>query len=81
MNAGPGRSIEPADPSIEVEEVPPGQELWTSVAASFALFGVDPGEAVEQLARMERDVLGAGGQAMVRDPRRDRRRSPRSPRC
>ncbi len=61
MNADPARSIEAPNPSIDVEEVPPSEELWASVAASFALFGVDPGEAVEQLRGIEQDVLVPGG--------------------
>ncbi|MGZ8570923.1 MAG: GNAT family N-acetyltransferase [Actinomycetota bacterium] len=69
MNAGRSRTIGPTAPSVEIEELPPDDELWTSVAASFALFGVDPGEAVEQLRGIERDVLAPGGKRwfVIRD--------------
>ncbi len=61
MNADRGTSIGSAPPSFGIEELAPDEELWTAVAASFALFGVDPGEAVEQLRGIERDVLAPGG--------------------
>jgi ribosomal protein S18 acetylase RimI-like enzyme len=48
-----------ADPPVE--EIQPGPELWAKVGESFALFGVDPGEAVTQLRAIERDVLAPGG--------------------
>jgi ribosomal protein S18 acetylase RimI-like enzyme len=44
-----------------VEELEPGEELWSRFTASLALFGVDPPEAVAQLLALELDVLAPGG--------------------
>ena len=60
MDLVPGAVAGPPS-DIEVEELVPGDELWSSVADSFALFGVDAGDAVVQLRAIERDVLAPGG--------------------
>ena len=52
--------VDPA-PDVAVEQLAPGDELWERVAASFELFGVDPGEPVDQLRAIETDVLVPGG--------------------
>ena len=49
------------DPGPEVEELAAGQELWSRVEASLALFGIEDADAVAQLIGMERDVLSPGG--------------------
>jgi ribosomal protein S18 acetylase RimI-like enzyme len=51
----------PSPAAIGVEELEPNDELWARVAASFELFGVDPGESVDQLRAIETDVLLPGG--------------------
>ena len=51
----------PHEPSAVVQELGTGPELWERVADSIALFGVDPGEAVEQLRAIETDVMAPGG--------------------
>jgi len=62
MDAGPGDPIQaPRPPQVRVEELTAGDELWSRVGASLALFGVDPGDAVEQLQAIEREVLAPGG--------------------
>jgi ribosomal protein S18 acetylase RimI-like enzyme len=43
------------------EDLSPGPELWSTVAGSLRLFGVDNHEARRQLARIEREVLTVGG--------------------
>jgi len=48
-------------PGPAVEELPPGEELWDAVLTSFRVFGVEPEAAMEQLLRIERDLLAAGG--------------------
>lgn len=60
MDLETGRVVPPSA-GIEVEEVPPGDELWGRVAETFAMFEVDPGPAVSQLRALERDVLASGG--------------------
>jgi ribosomal protein S18 acetylase RimI-like enzyme len=44
-----------------VEALDDGDELWEAVARSFAIFGIDDPTAVDQLLRLERDVLAPGG--------------------
>jgi ribosomal protein S18 acetylase RimI-like enzyme len=44
-----------------VEELSPGEELWGAVVASFHVFGIEPGDAIGQLLRIERDLLAPGG--------------------
>jgi ribosomal protein S18 acetylase RimI-like enzyme len=44
-----------------VEEVPAGPELWTAVEGTLSLFGADPDEAIDQLRRIETDVMDPGG--------------------
>lgn len=60
MDVEPSRAPSPA-PDVAVEEIADGEELWARVADTFALFGVDGGEAVTQLRGIERDVLAPGG--------------------
>ncbi|MBI3647228.1 MAG: GNAT family N-acetyltransferase [Actinobacteria bacterium] len=54
-----GARSEPGDHRIE--EVPAGDELWDAVRGSLELFGIDDPGAVEQLMRLERDVLSPAG--------------------
>jgi hypothetical protein len=58
-------------PDVEVEALSPDEVLWALVRDSFALFGLVPGAAAEQLLALERDIRPRG-QALVRDqgPRR-----------
>lgn len=44
-----------------VEVLTDGPELWERVGASLALFGVEGGDALTQLATIEREVLAPGG--------------------
>ena len=47
---------------IAVEELLPGNELWTAAAGSMRdVFGIDPAAAVEQLVTLERAVLAPAG--------------------
>jgi ribosomal protein S18 acetylase RimI-like enzyme len=48
-------------PDLPVDELASSPELWSRVGDSLALFGVEPGEAVDQLRRIEEDVLSEGG--------------------
>lgn len=52
-----------ATPPIDlvVEALADSEDLWTRVRGSMALFGIDEGEAQEQLCAIERDVLFPGG--------------------
>jgi ribosomal protein S18 acetylase RimI-like enzyme len=52
---------QPPAPEIAVEALGDTDELWDTLRASLALFGVDPGDAVAQLQAIERDVLLPGG--------------------
>lgn len=62
MDAGPADPIRTLIPArAAVEELPPGDELWSTVSDSLTLFGVDPKGAVRQLQTIERDVLSPGG--------------------
>jgi ribosomal protein S18 acetylase RimI-like enzyme len=56
-------STDPAGASTgpAVEELPPGEELWDAVVASFHVFGIEPEAAIGQLLRIERDLLAPGG--------------------
>ncbi|HEX6844692.1 MAG TPA: GNAT family N-acetyltransferase [Actinomycetota bacterium] len=56
---GTARRID--EPDVPVEELRDDEELWGAVTESFALFGVEPGEAVSQLQTIEREVLAPGG--------------------
>ncbi|MEA2581047.1 MAG: FR47-like protein [Actinomycetota bacterium] len=51
----------PADPSIQVEQLSPGDELWDIVRATFPLFGGYVADAGEDLLRIESTVMAAGG--------------------
>jgi ribosomal protein S18 acetylase RimI-like enzyme len=51
----------PADPSIRVERLSPGDELWDTLRATFPLFGSDLADAGEDLLRMESSVMAPGG--------------------
>jgi ribosomal protein S18 acetylase RimI-like enzyme len=51
----------PADPSIRVEPLFPGDELWDTLRATFPLFGEDVAGAGKDLLRMESTVMSAGG--------------------
>jgi ribosomal protein S18 acetylase RimI-like enzyme len=53
-------SIAPA-PSIRVEALTVGDEPWTQLRESMALFGIEDGEALKQLVAIERTVLSPGG--------------------
>lgn len=61
----------PPGPRATVERLLDGDELWGAVAASFALFGVEPGDAVQQLRTIEREILAPGGKRWygIRDDR------------
>jgi len=53
---------EPPDDGLRrADQIPAGPDLWDSVGASFALFGVDRDDVVAQLIAVERDVLAPGG--------------------
>jgi ribosomal protein S18 acetylase RimI-like enzyme len=75
MDTGAGAITagEPAAPvpGVTVEPLPPGPELWSTVLASFGLFGVEPAQAADQLLAIERDVLAPAGKRWygVRDER------------
>lgn len=56
-----GTDRRPEAPDVGVEELRDDAELWDAVTGSFALFGVEPGEAVSQLQTIEREVLAPGG--------------------
>lgn len=60
MDLDPSATL-PADTAVSVRELPDDDALWDAVASSFALFGVEPDEAVAQLRTIEREVLGPGG--------------------
>ncbi|HTG47755.1 MAG TPA: GNAT family N-acetyltransferase [Actinomycetota bacterium] len=66
----PPDAVPMASPEIDVEELPPGPELWVAVEASFGVFGVEPPEAAGQLLRIERDRLAPAGKRWfgVREP-------------
>lgn len=51
------------DSRVAVEEVPPGPELWDAVRETLGLFGTSRAapDVVDQLQRIERDVLAPGG--------------------
>lgn len=49
------------DDDVLVEPLADSPELWGAVGDSLALFGVEPGEAVDQLRSIERTVLAPGG--------------------
>ena len=51
----------PAETAVAVREHPDDDHLWGAVGSSFALFGIEPEEAVAQLQTIERDVLAPGG--------------------
>jgi ribosomal protein S18 acetylase RimI-like enzyme len=69
MDAAPRVAHDPSGPTVE--KLAPDEELWGSVGDSLALFGADPGEAIEQLRVIERDVLAPGGKRWfgIRDDR------------
>jgi len=47
---------------IAVDELPPGDELWTAAAGSMRdVFGVEPAAAVDQLVTLERTILAPAG--------------------
>lgn len=52
---------EPVRVDADVEELEPGTELWGRVADTMTLFGAEAGEPVDQLRRMEEEVLAPGG--------------------
>src|SRR6266480_1443146 len=48
--------------SLPVEEVAPGDELWSAAAGSMRdVFAIEPAAAVDQLVTLERTVLAAAG--------------------
>jgi len=48
--------------SLAVEEVAPGDELWSAAAGSMRdVFAIEPAAAVDQLVTLERTVLAAAG--------------------
>jgi ribosomal protein S18 acetylase RimI-like enzyme len=51
----------PVRVDADVEELEPGPELWGRVADTLTLFGAEAGEPVDQLRRMEEEVLAPGG--------------------
>lgn len=51
----------PVRRTSRVDSVPSGPELWSRVRESLALFGIDDGATIVQLAAIERDVLEPGG--------------------
>jgi ribosomal protein S18 acetylase RimI-like enzyme len=57
MDREPG----PVRVDTDVEEIEPGRELWDRVADTMKLFGAEAGEPVDQLSRMEQEVLAPGG--------------------
>jgi ribosomal protein S18 acetylase RimI-like enzyme len=57
MNREPG----PVRVDADVEEIEPGPDLWGRVADTMRLFGAGSGEPVDQLRRMEQEVLTPGG--------------------
>ena len=63
--------IAPPSTDVDVEEVPPGDDLWERVADSMALFGIGARTSVDQLGAIERDVLAPAGKRWfgVRDER------------
>jgi ribosomal protein S18 acetylase RimI-like enzyme len=44
-----------------IEELPPGDELWSVVHESFGVFGIEDPAAVRQLDTIEREVLSPAG--------------------
>ncbi len=59
-------------PSAPVEELPAGDELWTLVRTTLELFGIEDTDAVEQLMRLEQEVLQGNGKRWFGVRRNDR---------
>jgi GNAT superfamily N-acetyltransferase len=64
------RAETPPISEVSVEEISPGADLWDRVAASLSLFGTRSSEALDELMRIERDVMTPGGKRWfgVRNP-------------
>ena len=61
LDGAPGRQGALKE-DVAVEELPPGDELWTAAAVSMRdVFAIEPAAAVEQLLTLERAVLAPAG--------------------
>jgi GNAT superfamily N-acetyltransferase len=59
---GPPGAARAVKDGVEVEELHPGDELWTAAAGSMRdVFAIQPAAAVEQLLTLERAVLAPAG--------------------
>ncbi len=61
MDLDPAVDLPATTPSIHVEALPVGDEPWSRIRESMALFGIEDGEALNQLCAIERTVLSPGG--------------------